>query len=136
MHQFDEGPNHEDLGFVRMTVGQPLKQQKAAERLNTHLENAFSVRYPHRHALREADTAYLRKLPDFIRASAKVLKDSPVECYEIAEICGLSRKIASSMRRLDDSWDDEFRQNFGPVVKLCIMEVLIKIEAFGGAPQD
>ncbi len=125
-----------DVGFLRLTVGQPLAQRQAAEVLYNLLNMAFTIRYDERGALENSDSETMKNLPRRIRFFAGVLNDSPVESYDIAEICGLSRKIAQTIRRLDQSWDDEFRQKFGPRVKQSIMDVLETIEKFDETPRD
>lgn len=138
MDNYDElsRSDTDDIGFLKMTEGQPRVQRQAAEELYNLLNLAFTVRYEERGALENATSEMMKNLPRRIRFFAGVLNDSPVECYAIAEVCGLSRKVASTMRRLDQSWDDEFRKKFGPRIKQTIMDVLETIEEFDETPQD
>jgi len=137
MTNYDNDTNNsDDIGFMLMTKGQPKDQREAAEELYTLLSLAYIVKYEERHALKNAQQDIMKDLPRKIRFFAGVLNDSPVECHVIAGICGVSRKIARTMTRLDNAWDDEFRRNFAPKVKVAILDVLEVIEEFDEAPRD
>ena len=119
-----------NIGFLKLTEGQPLVQRQAAEELYNLLNLAFTVRFKERGELANAGTEMMRNLPRRIRFFAGVLNDSPVENYDIAAVCGLSRKIAVTVRRIDETWDDEKREIFGKRVKVAILDVLEMIEEF------
>jgi hypothetical protein len=120
----------DSIGFLQLTEGQPRVQRQAAEELYNLLNLAFTVRFKERGELANASSEMMKNLPRRIRFFAGVLNDSPVENYDIAAVCGLSRKIAVTMRRIDETWDDEKRENFGKKVKVAIIDVLEMIEEF------
>jgi hypothetical protein len=120
----------DNIGFMHLTEGQPKVQREAAEELYNLLNLAFTVRFKERGELANANTEMMKNLPRRIHFFAGVLNDSPVENYDIAAVCGISRKIAVTMRRIDETWDDEKRELFGKKVKTAIIGVLETIEEF------
>jgi hypothetical protein len=137
MTDFDNDKNNSDeIGFMLLTEGQPKDQREAGEELYALLSLAYIVKYENRHDLKNAKMDILKDLPQKIRFFAGVLNDSPVECPTISGICGVSRKIARTMTRLDNAWEDEFRTNFAPKVKTAILDTLEMIEAFDEAARD
>ena len=128
--------DRDEISFLKLTAGQPLAQRQAGEELAALLERAFLAKTKERGELSYCPDKSVTDLAKNIRYFAGVLNDSPVESYEITEVCGLSLKISTALRRVEESYDDEWRKVFDKMIKVAALDVLVMMKKFDGTPRD
>ena len=128
--------DRDEISFLKLTAGQPLAQRQAGEELAALLERAFLSQTKESDEPTYSPGQSVTDLTKSIRYFAGVLNDSPVESYEITEVCGLSRKISTALRRVEESYDDEWRKIFSKMIRVAALDVLVMMKTFDETPQD
>ena len=114
--------------FIGLMDAQPQAQRESLEELYWLMCLAATCSFRHQHALRDA-TGPTKGLVKSIRKHARIAMNSPVEEYQLKHVLGLCLKAAATMKRLDETYDQEARDSWSPRLRECINDILEQMES-------